>query len=287
MTAIDRDYTFMSWVSPDGEQVPLSGYHRDGTDGVWLGGEPKNLGVVATKAIFEAAARQRGETWVGETMDHNEINLPLFILGSSANDLRQRREHLKRIMPTDRVGWLVVGTSTTGLRWVAARRREMVPLFVKDVGLSQGLRIDVVISIDYPLSRTPNVTRQWQNKSGAASTSGSVFVDPGPEFEAWPEFTFLGPGRPRIRYGDVDFDLGFNALPGERILIVTDQARPTVRGITADGKRRNLLPLLKGRKFSAPLLPADGVARIDFTVTGATAATALLATAPMSWEGLL
>ena len=286
MTAMDRDVTWVSWVSPDGEQIPLSGYARDGDCGVWLGGEPKNLSTVATKAIFEGGARQRGERWVGETMDHNEIDLPLFILGDSPTDLRLRREHLKLAMPTGREGWLVVGSSVTGLRWVAARRREMVPLFTKDVDLASGLRVDVVVSVDYPLSRTPNVDRQWNNTSGGSSVSGSVFIDPGPEFESWPEFTFLGPGRPRIRYQNVDFDLGFNVLAGEKVIIVTDQARPTVRGIAADGKRRNLLPLLKGKKFSAPVLPGD-VVRVDFSVTGASAATALLASVPVSWEGLL
>lgn len=283
---MDRDLSFVSWVSPDGVQVPLSGYHRDGTDGVWLGGEPKNLSVVATKAIFEAGARQRGETWVGETMDHSEIDLPLFILADSSHELRLARERLKLQMPTDRAGWLVVGTAVTGLRWVAARRREMVPLFTKDVDLSVGLRVDIVISVDYPLSRTADVTRQWNNTLGSSSASGSVWVDPGPEFESWPEFTFLGPGRPRIRYQDVDFDLGFDVLAGERVLIATDQARPTVRGITATGERRNLLPVLAGKKFSAPILP-DGPTRIDVSVTGASAQTAFLAVAPMSWEGLM
>ena len=286
MTEMDRDVSYVSWVSPDGEHIPLSGWHRDDINGVWLGGEPKNLSTVATKAIFEAAARQRGETWVGETMDHNEIDLPLFILAADGPDLRLRREHLKLAMPTSREGWLVVGSSVTGLRWVAARRREMVPLYAKDVDLSTGLRVDVVLSVDYPLARTANVDRQWNNTTGAATASGSVWVDPGPAFEAWAEFTFCGPGRPRIRYQNVDFDLGFDVLAGEKVIIVTDQARPTVRGITADGKRRNLLPLLKGKKFSAPILPGE-VVRVDVSVTGASAATAMLASVPVSWEGLL
>lgn len=291
MTAMDRDVSFVSWVSPDGEQIPLSGYHRDGTAGVWLGGEPKNMSVVETKAIFEAAVRQRGETWVGETMDHNEIDLPLFILADSSHELRLRREHLKLAMPTTHEGWLVVGTSVTGLRWVAARRREMVPLYQKDVDLASGLRIDVVLSVDYPLSRTANVDREWRYQPPASGSTplrpgGALWLDPGPEFESWPEFTFVGPGQPWIKYGDVEFDLGFKVLAGERVLIVTDQARPTVRGITADGKRRNLLPLLKGKKFSAPILPGE-VARVDFAVSGAGPGTALLASAPMSWEGLL
>lgn len=281
---IIQDRTVITWISAAGEILPLSGVHRDGDTGVWLGGEPKNLGVVETKAIFDAAARQKGETWVGETMDHAEIDLPLFILADNSVDLRLRREHLKRVMRSDEIGWLAVASSVTGWRTVAARRGEMVPLFTKDLPNGTGLRVDVVLLVDAPLSRTPDHAPRWRNTAGTGT--GSLWLDPGPDQESWPEFTFVGPGRPRLRYADVDFDLGFSVLAGEKVLIVTDQARPTVRGITAAGERRNLMPLLKGRKFSAPL-PRDQITRLDVTVTGGSPQSELLAVVPQHHEGLL
>lgn len=284
---LDRDLTYISWVAGSGEVLPLSGYRRDGTAGVWLGGEPKNIGRVEAKQIFEASARQRGERWVANTYDHGEIELPLFILDDTAAGIRQRREHLKRLMHPETAGYLTAATSTTGIRWIRARRTELAPIFTKDTDLGVGLRLDVVLAADDPQAATPPHTSKWRNVDGAETAAGTLWSDPGPDTDDWPELTFIGPGRPVIRYADVEFDLGETVLPGETVLIVTDQARPTVRAHNpATGQRRDLLAPLRGRKFSAPV-PRGQVTRVDLTVTGAGPTTQALLTTAQSWEGLI
>lgn len=283
---IDRDLTYVSWVTATGETIPLSGYQREGTAGVWLGGAAKNLDRVEAKAIFDAAARQRGETFVAFTHDHAEIELPLFILGDSSYDLRLRRAHLKRAMHPDAPGWLVVATATTGIRWQQARRIDMTPAHTKDVDLSTGLHVDVVLAAEDPFAQTRPHQPQWQNTTGADTVTATLFTDPGPDQDSWPVITFVGPGKPRFRYGPVDFDLDIMIKPGEAVLIVTDQARPTIRGRMPDGTQRNLLPLLKGRKFTAPAL-RDQITRLDVTISGASAQTQLMVTTAQAWEGLM
>src|SRR5699024_9090271 len=78
--------TIIRYIAPSGPVLHLSGRPEAGREGVWLGDGPDGLGSVEVTALFEAAARQMGETYVGETMDHGELDLPIHILADSPDE---------------------------------------------------------------------------------------------------------------------------------------------------------------------------------------------------------
>lgn len=277
--------TIVRYVSPDGFVVPLSGGPDSGKYNIWMGHEPGDLAFVDVKAIFDAAARQIGEEYVGETIDHAELEIPLFILddGQGIDGIRLRREWFKRMCPRDRVGWLMVYTNVQGWRWVAVRRGYVKPAIQADPNTSGGLELDCMWIAEQPLARVADFADAWQNKN--LTGKGSLILDAGPEYISWPQFTFRGPGTCTIRY------LGNEVVhpkiaADETMLINTDEARPTVRAVTDAGVRRNLLPLIRGVKYRNPL-PVGTPTRIDVEVTGGNANTTLYGVSSIRIEGLL
>ncbi|AOE44368.1 minor tail protein [Gordonia phage Ghobes] len=279
-------HTVVRYVSPDGEVLPLSGGPDAGKYQVWLGHDPVGLGHVETKALFDAAARQWGEEYVGETVDHQELELPLFVLTdhTGVDGLRRRREWLKKLFPRDRVGWLCVYTNVTGWRWLATRRGSLKPVLGADPNARGGLELELVLLVENPLARVADSNDSWRNTE--LTGKGSLLLYPGPEYHGWPQFTVRGPGRFRFKYLDNDVLFDFNVLATETLLVNTDEARPTVRGRTDAGVQRNLLPLVRGTKFRTPL-PKDTPTRVDVTVTNGNANSAVYGVCAQQLEGLL
>ena len=273
------------YISPDGVVIPLSGGQDAGRYNIWLGHEPENLAHVEVKALFDAAARQWGEEYVGETVDHAELELPMFILQDETgiDGLRMRREWFKRLVERGRVGWLAIYTNVTGWRWVAVRRGLIKPSIGSDPAANGGLELDVTLIVEQPLARVADSHDKWKNDQ--LTGKGSLVLNAGPEYYSWPQFTFRGPGTLRIRFEGNDV-VHPPILADETLLINTDEARPTVRAIRDNGERRNLLPLLKGAKYRKPL-PAGNATRVDFEVTGGNANTELAGFAAIRIEGLL
>ena len=280
------EHTIVWYVSPDGVVVPLSGGPDAGKYDIWLGHEPTNLGHVEVKALFDAAARQWGEEYIGETVDHAELELPMFILinpDTGINGLRLRREWFKRLVERRRVGWLAIFTNATGWRWVAVRRGFIKPAIQSDPAANGGLELDVMLIVEQPLARVADSHDSWKNDQ--LTGKGSLLLDPGPEYHSWPQFTFRGPGVVRVRFNGNDVTHP-KILADETMLINTDEARPTVRAIRDNGEKRNLLPLIKGAKYLNPI-EADTPTRIDFEVTGGNTKTEFAGNASIRIEGLL
>lgn len=278
-------HTIVWYVSPDGVVIPLSGGPDAGRYQVWLGHEPENLGHVEVKALFDAAARQWGEEYIGETVDHAELELPMFILQDETgiDGLRVRREWFKRLVERKRVGWLAIYTNVTGWRWVAVRRGFIKPSIGSDPAANGGLELDVMLIVEQPLARVADSTDDWKNDQ--LTGSGSLMLNAGPEYESWPQFTFRGPGVLRVRYAGNDITHPA-ILADETLLINTDEARPTVRAIRDNGTKRNLLPLLKGAKYRTPL-PVGVPTRVDLDLTGGNANSQVYGSAAIRIEGLL
>lgn len=282
MAAVLTDHTIIEWIAESGERVRLSGAKDTTALGPWLaqGDLADALSDAEIKAIFEGAARQWGEDYVGDTMDHAEVDLPLFILGDSVDDFRRRVEHFKSVCRRDRQGWLAIYTNALGWRWIAARRGSLKATLPFDPRITRAASFDLTLIVERPIPRAADHADSWKNSGGTGV--GSVAVYPGPAFEGWPQFAFQGPGRLKLSYAGNVVDHPFTLTAAETMLINTDQARPTVR-LTSG---RNLWPLMKGARYEKPV-PADEVTRVDITVTGGSTSTELWVICPQQYEGML
>lgn len=277
--------TLVWYLSPSGPTLHLSGRPLAGREGVWLGQGPDGLGSVEVEAIFEAAARQQGETYVGETLDHGELDLPIHILGDNPDDFRRKKEWVSSLIERRRPGWLVAYTSAEGWHWLAVRKLSMKPAYDTDPGPMTAATFDLLLAAESPLARQADDTDEWVNK--AQSGRGQLHLYPGPgEWSAWPQFILRGPGRFRLRWAgnDIPFPL---LRANEWALVNTDEARPTIRGRDSQGVDRNLWPEMKpGLKIKNPL-PAREVSRVDVQVTGGSAQSSAWGTVAVKREGLV
>lgn len=280
MAATLTDHTIVELISPHGERVRLSGAKGGDELGAWLDvSGPDGLGHVDIDDIFDAAARQWGETKVGETMNHAELDLPLFILGSSPDDFRRRREHFKTIVRRHELGWLATYSNAVGWRWVGVKLGELKPLVPFDPRITRGAKFEMTLIVEAPLAREADYADSWDNETGTGK--GSLSLYPGPEWDAWPQFVIQGPGEVTLSYaGNKIIHPAANA--GEQILVNTDEARPTVRSSTG----RNLWPLMKGQKYRKPI-PAGKVTTVQIEVKGGSRETQVYARCAWRHEGLL
>lgn len=277
------DHTIVELISWRGERVRLSGAKPGTALGAWLNSSgPEGLGSVEIEAIFDAAARQWGETKVGETMNHGEIDLPIFILGDSPDDFRRRREQFASMLRRDRLGWLAIYTNATGWRWVGVKLGDFKPLVPYDPRITSAAKFEMMLIAEAPLARSADYADSWTNT--ARTGRGSVAVYPGPEWEAWPQFVIQGPGIVTLSYpgNKVTHVPGQAIKAGEQVLVNTDEARPTIRSSAG----RNLWPLMKGQKYRKPVPPGE-VTTVQIEVTGGSAATAVYARCPWRHEGML
>lgn len=274
------DHTIVEWIAPNGERLRLSGAKDVDELGAWLDQDGiANAGFVDEKAMFDAAARQWGETYVGTTLDHAEFDVPLIVLGSDPGDFRRRVEHLQQLIRRDQVGWLATYTNDTGWRWVAARRGHLRSIEKIDPRKTSAAHFELMLIVELPIPQEAPDNDSWTNRTGTGR--GQLALYPGPFRHAWPRFVLRGPGIFRIQYSGND--VPFPALvTGEEVLVNTDEARPIIRS----SLRRNLHPLMKGRKFRKPI-PADEVTAVQITVTGATASSEVYAEVPRYLEALL
>lgn len=278
------DHVIIDWVAASGERIRLSGAKSATELGAWLAaGNIGDLGYTDLKALFDAAARQWGETWTGSTLDHAEWDLPLFILGTSPDDFRRRVEHVKRLCRNDVAGWLMVYTNALGWRWVRARRGSLKPTLEFDPRKTSAANFDLTLLVDVPVPRVADDNDSWSNKNGTGR--GTLALYPGDTWDGWPQFTFRGPGALTLSFAGNQVTHP-PVLANETMLVNTDEARPTVRAVTDAGVRRNLWPLMKGKKYRNPI-PAGEVTRVDISVTGGNTNTALYAVVPQAVEGLL
>lgn len=275
------DHTIVEWMAHDGRRLRLSGAKDTRELGAWLAGDIDGAGYTDVKAIFEAAAREWGEEYVGETLDHAEWDVPIFILGADIGDFRRRVEDLKSLVRRDKPGWLMVYTNALGWRWVRARLGSLKPAYPLDPRKTSAAHFELTLIVERPIPREADHADSWKNTTGTGV--GSVAIYPGPTWDGWPQFAFQGPGRLRLRYAGNDVDHPFDVLAGETILINTDQARPTIRSQTTG---RNLWPLMKGARYEYPA-PAGEVTRCDITVTGGNTDTELWVICAVQREGLL
>ena len=278
--------TIVRYLSPSGPVLHLSGRPEAGREGVWLGSGPDGLGSVEVEAIFEAAARQLGQTYVGETMDHGELDLPLHILGDDPDDFRRKKEWVSHLIERRRPGWLVAYTPAEGWHWLSVRKLSMKPAYGTDPGPKRGATFDLLLAAESPLARQADDTDEWVNTAG--SGKGQLHLYPGPgEWPAWPQFVLRGPGRFRLRWAGNDLDFPFSLRADEWALVNTDEARPTLRGRDAQGRDTNLWPRMRpGQKIEHPI-PAREVTRVDVTVTGGSAQSSVFATVAVRREGLV
>lgn len=279
---IPQGDTIVRWISPDGVSTEIHGPEAK----VFIMGEgPEGMGSVEVESLFEAAARQYGETWVGHRMDHGEIDFPLHVLAGNATELRQRMTWIESQFQRFRKGWLVSYSVTTGWRWVAARRSGMKPLVGRDPGRGAEITYEVVLTIESPLAREADDTDEWVNES--LSGLGQLHLYPGPsEWPSWPQFILRGPGTFRLRWAgnDVTFP---PIRANEWVLINTDESRPTIRARNDNGTERNLWPEMKpGQKIPNPIRGGE-VTRIDVSVTGGTAQSSTFTTTSVQHEGLV
>lgn len=277
--------TLLRYLSPSGPVLHLSGRPESGREGVWLGSGPDGLGSVEVAAIFESAARQHGETYVGETMDHGELDLPIYILGDSPDDFRRKKTWVADLFERHRPGWLCAYTPAEGWHWLAVRKLSLKPAYGTDPGPMRGATFDLLLAAESPLARQANDTSEWVNKAG--SGKGQLHLYPGPgEWAAWPQFILRGPGRFRLRWAGNDIEFP-QLRADEWALVNTDEARPTIRGRDARGVDRNLWPEMKpGAKIENPLRPRE-VNRVDVSVTGGSAQSSAWGTVAVQREGLV
>lgn len=282
---LPTDQTVLWYVSPDGVVLHLSGRPDAGREGVWLGTGPDGLGHVEVTPIFEAAARQHGETYVGETVDHGEIDLPVFVLGDTVDEFRRRREWVAELVERRRRGWLAAYTSSGGWTWVAVRKVSFKPAYEHDPAILRGGRFDLLLAAESPLARQADDTDEWVNTAGTGRGELALYPGPG-EWPAWPQFVIRGPGAVRLRWAGNDVTLPV-LKADEWALVNSDEARPTIRGRDARGVERNLWPSMKpGQRIPNPLPPRQ-VSRVEVSASGASTATGVWATVPVQREGLI
>ena len=279
---IPRGDTIVYWISPDGVVTEI---HGPGARTFIMGMDPEGMGSVEVENLFEAAARQQGETWVGHTMDHGEIDFPLHVLAVDETQLRQRMTWIESQFQRFKKGWLASYSATNGWRWVAARKSSMKPLVSRDPGRGAEITYEVVLVVESPLSREADDTDEWVNVS--RSGRGQLHLYPGPsEWPSWPQFILRGPGRFRLRWAgnDVTFpDLRAN----EWCLVNTDESRPTIRVRDDNGIERNAWPEMPpGQRIPNPIFGGQ-VTRVDVQVTGGNAQTGAFATTSVQHEGLV
>lgn len=274
--------TVVQWISADGRVLPL---HGPAARDVFLGEGVEGLGDVEVDSLFESAARQHGETWVGYRLDHGEIELPVTVLAPEPEELRRRCDDVKSRFERFRTGWLASYSSTRGWRWVQARRRSMRLDTELDPHRSRHATYELVLIAESPLAREADDTDEWVNTAG--SGRGQLHLYPGEgEWAPWPQFILRGPGRFRLRWAgnDVEFPM---LRADEWALVNTDEVRPTIRGRDARGVERNLWPLMKpGVKIERPLAVRE-VSRVDIEVAGGSAQSSVWATVPVQHEGLV
>ncbi|SFA60790.1 hypothetical protein SAMN05444374_11624 [Rhodococcoides kroppenstedtii] len=283
---IGADKSILQWVSPNGVVVPLSGHGVVGDPGIWVGSGPEGLGHVDVKALFDAAAMDEGENYLGGVVDHGEIDLPIHILGTSNADFQRRKEHFKSLVPRDRLGWLCAFTTGTGWRMVAARRGSFKPAYGSDPASANGATFDTMLIADKPHARSKDDEDEWANTTGAGT--GVLYLYPGPQSPGWPKFVFTGPGRLRLVYAGNDVTMPVTIGVGREIFIDTDTRVQTIRERAArsSDRGRSLWAQMKAQYFPKAI-PAGEVTRVRFQITGAGPTTKLWATVPQRHEGLL
>lgn len=279
------DQTLVWYMSPDGEIVHLSGSPLAGTQGVWLGPDPDGLDSTEIASIFDAAARQSGESWIGTKMDHGTVDLQLYMEAESADAFRRRREWLTNIFERHRKGWLLTYTSATGWRWLAVRKSSLKAAVSRDPGPRNWALFDLLLIVESPLAREPDDTSVWANRSG--SGRGQLHLYPGEsEWPSFAQFVLRGPGVFRLRWAgnDVVFPM---LRADEWALVNSDEARPTLRSRDSQGRDTNLWPRMKpGVRISHPV-PAREVTRVDVSVSAGSSQSSVWGTVPVLREGLI
>lgn len=274
--------TVVQWISPDGRVLPLHG--PDARD-VFLGEGVEGIGDVEVESLFESAARQHGQTWVGYRLDHGEIELPVTVLAAGPEELRRRCDDVEERFERFRTGWLASYSSMRGWRWVQARRGSMRLDTERDPHRSRHATYTLVLLVESPLAREADDTGEWTNRAGSGRGQFALYPGSG-EWTAWPQFVLRGPGRFRLRWAgnSLEFPL---LLADEWALVNTDEARPTIRGRTAQGAERNLWPeMTPGAKIEHPLPPRE-VSRVDVQVSGGSAQSSVWGTVAVQREGLV
>ena len=287
------DPTMVYYVAPTGEQLHLSGMKPSGEPGIWLGSGADGLGHVDVKAVWDAAAIDEGEEYVGGTIDHAELDVPIHILGTSNSDFQRRRQWLKRLMPRDRQGFLCIYQNALGWRWVATRLGSMKPAYGSDPANARGATFDTILLVDKPHARSANHTAEWKY---TGTPAGSLSLYPGDEMDGWPQLIFTGPGELRLIYEGVDealvsreMDVTLPAITaGKEIFIDTDMAKQTVRerSVQSADRGTSLWQKMRNKHWPYPIRKGQ-VTRIRFQITGAGTGTKLWATVPRRHEGLL
>ncbi|MGF7124027.1 hypothetical protein [Rhodococcus sp. BE178] len=285
---IHDNTTIVYYVSPDGVVLHLSGGASAGTQGFTLGEGPEGLGHAEAAAIFDKGARQVGEEYVDSTFDHGELDLPIYVEGRTVDEFHRRRDWLRQLISRDRQGWLCVFT-TLGWRMLAVRRGSIKPAYGSDPAVDRYAAFDVLLHADHPFARAYNGdASEWVNKNGLIA-SGHMELHPGPEVDGWPKFMFTGPGMLQLLYDGIDgpVDLRFPPIfVGETLKIDTEYGMQRLRARAANGKERNLWPLMQAPMEPSPI-PAGVVTTVRFSVAGGSAATKLWGTVPRFQEGLL
>lgn len=281
-TFIPRGDTIVHWVSPDGKHLPING--PSARDYI-MGEGPEGLAGVEVEYLFEAAARQHGETYTGYTMDHNEIDFVLHVLADSSDELRRRMAYLETQFERFRTGWLMTYSVTNGWRWVSARRSKLSPIVERDPGRRHEVTYEVVLVVEAPLAREADDSAYWVNESG--SSKGQIALWPGDsEWHAWPQFILRGPGIFRLRWGgnDVEFP---RINSDEWVLVNTDEARPTIRCRNDQGQERNLWPEMNpGQRIPYPIRGGQ-VTRVDISVLSGNTSSSVWGQVAVQHEGLV
>lgn len=274
--------TVVQWISPDGRVLPL---HGPAAREVFLGEGVDGVDGIDVDSLFEAAARQHGESWVGYRLDHAEIDLPITVVASGPEELRTRCDYVEAQFERFRTGWLASYSSMRGWRWVQARRGSLRMDTDLDPHRSRHTTYELTLLVESPLAREADTTDEWLNTS--RSGRGHLHLDPGPgEWPPWPQFILRGPGRFRLRWAgnDVEFP---QIRADEWVLVNTDEARPMIRARDSRGVDRNLWPQMRpGVKVENPLRPRE-VNRVDVTVTGGSAQSSAWGTVAVQHEGLV
>ena len=274
--------TVVRWMSPNGVQTEI---HGPAAKQFVMGEGPEGLAGIEVDNIFEAAARQHGETWVGYTLDHSEIDFPLHVLADSQDHLRALRARIEAQFERFRNGWLLTYSVASGWRWVAARMSRMEPIIEHDPGRRHEVTYEIVLVVESPLAREADSSAVWTNTN--RSGRGQVHLFAGrSEWPAWAQFVIRGPGRFRLRWAgnDVEFPL---IRADEWVLVNSDESRPTLRARNSAGVERNLWPEMPpGTRIPYPILSRQ-VERVDITVTGGTVQSSVLGVVPVQHEGLV
>lgn len=288
------DPTMLYYIAPTGEMLHLSGMKPLGQPGFWLGSGPDGLGHVDVKAVWDAAAIDEGEDYVGYSVDHMELDLPIHILGTSNSDFQRRKEWLKSLMPRDRQGFLAAYQNALGWRWVATRLGSFKPAYGSDPANARGATFDTILLVDKPHARVANSTAEWKYEG---VPGGSLFLYPGDAVDGWPVLIFTGPGQLRLIYDgvddarvtrSVDVTIPVSIGVGREVFIDTDMAHQTIRERASQSADRgvSLWQKMRNRYFPFPIRKGQ-VTRIRFEITGAGSGTRLWATVPRRHEGLL